>query len=300
MSTGSASNTRRTQTRRVMRMGLSVGLPGISRTNGGALEGGACASTGAFGSVETLPCESIDNTFERMKKRKKRLKNSEHRELSMAAVMAAAEFLFVTQGYAGTTTERIGDLAGLTKGSVYFYYGSKEGVLLELLNRVHANVLKPYVQLLQDGDLSPVERITRYLEMAGKVALGHPGSMLLPIVVSIEMAGTESEAARRVKAGYNRIAKEVQNVLELGQASGVFRSDLSSGDMARLLISTGDGIMLECLRQNLRIDVHRLVRTLQAVVLSGLQLASELPRDVDVADGPSVIDVLRGNLQDHE
>jgi AcrR family transcriptional regulator len=253
----------------------------------------------AFEPSDPLPRPLSDTTFEHMKKRKKQLTNSEHRELSMAAVLAAAEFLFVTQGYNGTTTERIGKLAGLTKGSVYFYYGNKEGVLLELLNRVQANVLEPYVQLLQDKGLSPVERMTRYLEMTGKVALEHPGSMLLPIVVSIELAGTESEAGRRVKAGYNRIAKEIRNVLELGQASGAFRSDLSSGDMARLLISTCDGMMLECLRQNLRIHVHRLVRALQAVVLSGLQLASEAPRDIDVADGPSVINVLRGNLQDH-
>ncbi|MDE5447069.1 TetR family transcriptional regulator [Bradyrhizobium sp. CSA207] len=280
-------------------MGISTGLPGISHPNGGALEGGACAFTGAFGSVDTLPCESTDNTFERMKKRKKRLTNSEHRELSMAAVMAAAEFLFVTQGYTGTTTERIGELAGLTKGSVYFYYGSKEGVLLELLNRVRANVLVPYVQLLRDESRSPVERMTRFLEMTGKVALEHPGSMLLPIVVSIELAGTESEAGRRVKAGYNRIAKEVERVLELGQSSGAFRSDLSSGDMARLLIAASDGMMLECLRQNLRVHVQRLVRALQAVVLSGLELVSESPRDIDVADGPSVISVLRGNLHDH-
>jgi len=279
-------------------MSISAGLRQTSHAMHRPSESSVLRPAVAFGTSDALPRESSGNTFERMKKRKKRLTNSEHRELSMAAVLAAAEFLFVTQGYTGTTTERIGELAGLTKGSVYFYYGSKEGVLLELLNRVHANVLKPYVQLLQDSDLSPVERMTKYLEMAGKVALEHPGSMLLPIVVSIEMAGTESEAARRVKAGYNRIAIEVRNVLELGQASGVFRSDLSSGDMARLLISTGDGIMLECLRQNLRIEVHRLVRTGQAVILSGLQLASELPRDVDVADGPSVIDVLRGNLQD--
>ncbi|MEH2503304.1 AcrR family transcriptional regulator [Bradyrhizobium sp. AZCC 1578] len=235
-----------------------------------------------------------------MKKRKKRLTNSEHRELSMAAVLAAAEFLFVTQGYTGTTTERIGELAGLTKGSVYFYYGTKEGVLLELLNRVRANVLIPYVQLLRDDSRSPVERMTGLLERTGKIALEHPGSMLLPIVVSIELAGTESEAARRVSAGYNRVAEEIRKVLELGQASGAFRSDLSSADMARLLIAAADGMMLECLRQNLRVHVHRLTRALQAVVLSGLQHASGAPRDIDVADGPSVIDVLRGNLQDYE
>src|SRR6266700_1425112 len=281
-------------------MSISGGLPKFGGVTTSSVEWRSHMTIPKSEDAKALPCDPSANSFERMKQRKKRLTNSEHREISMAAVLSAAEFLFVTQGYNATTTERIGELAGLTKGTVYFYYGSKEGVLLELLNRVHANVLKPYVQLLQDSELSPVERITRYLEMAGKVALGHPGSMLLPIVVSIEMAGTESEAARRVKAGYNRIAKEVRNVLQLGQASGVFRSDLSSGDMARLLISTGDGIMLECLRQNLRIDVHRLVRALQAVILSGLQLASELPRDVDAADGPSVIDVLRGNLRDHE
>ncbi|UVO38278.1 TetR/AcrR family transcriptional regulator [Bradyrhizobium arachidis] len=282
-----------------MSMCISAALSEVLDARHGSGERSERASSGALGLHEALPRESSDNTFERMKKRKKRLTNSEHRELSMSAVLAAAEFLFVTQGYNGTTTEQIGQLADLTKGSVYFYYGNKEGVLLELLNRVQANVMEPYLQILQDDRLSPVERMTKYLERAGEVALDHPGSMLLPIVVSIEMAGTESEAARRVKAGYNRIAREVRNVLELGQSSGVFRSDLSSSDMARLLISTGDGIMLECLRQNLRIDVHRLVRTLKAVVLTGLQIASEMPSDIEADDGPSVIDVLRGNLRDH-
>jgi AcrR family transcriptional regulator len=280
-------------------MSVSAELSQISQAMSGLSGSQPPSMSVAFAPSDPLPRESSDNTFERMKKRKKRLTNSEHRELSMAAVLAAAEFLFVTQGYNGTTTEKIGELAGLTKGSIYFYYGNKEGVLLELLNRVQAHVMEPYVRLLRDDDHSPIERMTRFLEMTGKVALEHPGSMLLPIVVSIELAGTDSEAGRRVKAGYNRIAREIQKVLELGQASGAFRSDLGSSDMARLLIATCDGMMLECLRQNLSIHVHRLVRALQAVVLSGLQVASELPRDIDVPDGLSVIDVLRGNLQDN-
>lgn len=281
-------------------MGFSDELPKIGGVLTSSVE---CKSQMVIPESEpakALPCDLSANSFERMKQRKKRLTNSEHREISMAAVLSAAEFLFVTQGYNGTTTEKIGELAGLTKGSVYFYYGTKEGVLLELLKRVHANILIPTVRLLRDDSCSPVERITGFLEMTGKTALEHPGSMLLPILVSIELAGTESEAARRVSAGYNRIAEEIRNVLELGQASEAFRSDLSSGDMARLLISICDGMMLECLRQNLRIDVQRLVRALRAVILTGLQGASVSPLDLDVMDGPSVLDVLSGNLQDHE
>jgi AcrR family transcriptional regulator len=277
-------------------MGISGGLPKLDRVLTNSVEWRSDMAVSKSEYAKASPRDLSANGFER----KKRLSNSEHREISMAAVLSAAEFLFVTQGYNGTTTEKIGELSGLTKSSVYFYYGSKEGVLLELLNRVRANVLIPYVQLLRDDSRSPVERLTKLLERTGKIALEHPGSMLLPIVVSIELAGAESEAARRVNAGYNRVAEEVRKVLELGQASGAFRSDLSSGDMARLLIAAADGMMLECLRQNLRVHVHRLTCALQAVVLSGLQLASEAPRDIDIADGPSVIDVLRGNLQDYE
>jgi len=247
--------------------------------------------------AEALPCYESANSVQRMKQRKKRLTNCEHREISMAAVLAAAEFLFVTQGYNATTTEKIGELAGLTKGSVYFYYGSKEGVLLELLKRVHANVLVPCVKLLRDTERTPVELMSSFLESTARVALEHPGSMLLPIVVSIEFAGSESAAARDVRAGYDRIAKEIRRVLELGQASGVFRSDLSSGDLARLLISIGDGIMLECLRQNLGVQVRRLVRAMRAVILSGLQGTAVSPLDIEVVDGPSVLDVLNRNLK---
>lgn len=281
-------------------MGISGELPKWRGVTTGSVEWMSHMAIPESEDAKALPCDLSANSFERMKQRKKRLTNSEHREISMAAVLSAAEFLFVTQGYTGTTTERIGELSGLTKGSVYFYYGTKEGVLLELLNRVRANVLIPYVQLLRDDSRSPVERMTGLLERAGEIALVHPGSMLLPIVVSIELAGTESEAARRVSAGYNRVAEEIQRVLDLGQASGAFRSDLSSADMARLLIATADGMMLECLRQNLGVHVHRLTRALQAVVLSGLRYASGAPGDIDVADGPSVIDVLRGNLRDYE
>jgi AcrR family transcriptional regulator len=236
------------------------------------------------------------DSFVGMGKRRQKLTNSEHREKSVADVLSAAEFLFVTRGYNGTTTERIGELAGLTKGSVYFYFKNKEGVLLELLHRVRENVLVPYVERLRDTRLSPAERIDAFLEYSGRIAAEQPGSMLLPIVVSIEHAGTNSEAEKRVKAGYNRVAKEVERVIQLGQSSAAFRSDLNSKDLARFLIATTDGIMLECLRQNLRVHVDQLVHTVQAMVLSGLGRAVRKKTKHKLADGPSVLELLRQRL----
>lgn len=56
---------------------------------------------------------------------------------SRAAVIDAAQTLFLREGYAGTTMEQIAALAGLTKRTVYNNYGDKDA----LFTRIVADVL---------------------------------------------------------------------------------------------------------------------------------------------------------------
>jgi TetR/AcrR family transcriptional repressor of nem operon len=226
--------------------------------------------------------------------------NKEHRESSIAAMLAAAEYLFVTRGYNATTTEQIGRLAGLTKGAVYFYFTDKEGVLLELLSRVREAVMMPLRRRLRNVDQSPTERMAGFLEFGGSLSRRSPGSMLLPIVVSIEFAGSGSIVESRVKAGYRKVREELQDVLELGQKLGEFRNDLSADEMSRALIATNDGLMLECLRNDLALHVDRLVATLNAIILSGISRTAQTDRETvciaDTEDTISVIDVMRSRF----
>ncbi len=230
-----------------------------------------------------------------------RITKKEQREISITAVLAAAEYLFLTRGYNGTTTAEIGTVAGLTKGAVYFYFQDKEAILLELLKGVRESVLVPIRERLRDKKLSPARRISALLEHGGQIAAENPGSMLLPIVVSIEFAGTNSPAEQRVKAGYRKVAEEVQRVLEEGQATGEIRADLTADAMARALIATNDGLMLECLRGDLEVQVGNLVATLNGIVHAGIgreasghSLSKAQPKSTPSA---RVIDVLKARLQ---
>lgn len=229
-----------------------------------------------------------------------RLTNREHREKSIAAVLGAAEYLFVTRGYNATTTEQIGKLAGLTKGAVYFYFSDKEAVLLELLSRVREVVMMPLRRLLRNNERSPTERLADFLKFGGWLSKEAPGSMLLPIVVSIEFAGSDSIAESRVKAGYRKVREELCDVLELGQQTGEFRADMSADEMSRALIATNDGLMLECLRNDLSLQVDRLVATLNAIVLSGISHRAQgritAQAVLDPTSTMSVIDVMRSRL----
>ena len=79
----------------------------------------------------------------------------EQREASLEKLLSAARHLFVSKGYASTTLEEIAAAVGMTKGSVYFYFGSKEAVLLELLNQAEQIVIDPVLKSAREFGRQP-------------------------------------------------------------------------------------------------------------------------------------------------
>ncbi|TMK57248.1 MAG: helix-turn-helix transcriptional regulator, partial [Actinobacteria bacterium] len=62
-------------------------------------------------------------------------KVSTARSAAEAALLDAAERLLVEVGYAGITTRRLAEEAGLNHGLVHYYFGSIENVLVRTLER---------------------------------------------------------------------------------------------------------------------------------------------------------------------
>lgn len=56
------------------------------------------------------------------------------REQTRARLLAATIELFATSGYAGTSIDEIADLAGVSKGSVFYNFGSKEDLFESALH----------------------------------------------------------------------------------------------------------------------------------------------------------------------
>jgi AcrR family transcriptional regulator len=61
---------------------------------------------------------------------------SEARQQATTALMDAAERLLFEFGYAGVTTRRVAEEAGVKHGLVHYYFGSMEELLTQTLERV--------------------------------------------------------------------------------------------------------------------------------------------------------------------
>jgi TetR/AcrR family transcriptional regulator len=76
-------------------------------------------------------------------------------------VLEAATCLFTQRGYAATTVREIVEAARVTKPSLYYYFGNKEGIYLEIVQEAADEMYRLVAQVAQfEGDAR--ERILRF------------------------------------------------------------------------------------------------------------------------------------------
>ncbi|HEX7580155.1 MAG TPA: TetR/AcrR family transcriptional regulator [Thermoanaerobaculia bacterium] len=76
-------------------------------------------------------------------------------------LLAAAIDLFTARGYAATSVREIVEHAGLTKPALYYYFGSKESIYLEILQEIRVRMDEALSRLSSEKGNSR-ERLTRF------------------------------------------------------------------------------------------------------------------------------------------
>jgi len=80
-----------------------------------------------------------------------------------ANILSAAETLFSELGYEGTSTRQIAKESGANMSMINYYFGSKEGVFLEIMNK---RLLEFNVQLtsINEERISSLEKLMQIIE----------------------------------------------------------------------------------------------------------------------------------------
>lgn len=198
-------------------------------------------------------------------------KKKEQRLASTQRLLDSALHLFVSQGYRSTNLEQIAGDAKLSKGAVYFYFGSKEAVLLELLKRVQAIVVDEALQTAWTAGPKAADQIVAFLHHQAKLGVTHRDEVLLLILMSLEFGATNGAVSKVTHTIYQRLYAFVEKIIRAGRASGELRTDLSPRELASIIMANHDGTFLEWYRRSGSLRGTALVRALREVVLSGVK-----------------------------
>jgi AcrR family transcriptional regulator len=142
--------------------------------------------------------------------------------LTRVAVLDAAERLFAARGYRGTSLEEIGREAGLSRGTPGYFFGSKQRLYAEVLDRIltRAQATLAAVRARTQDASMPVP------ELLEQIVTAHLGVLTAePTLVRLIQWETLEGQGRILGAIGTQAHSFVELIRRLGTASGVGEID---------------------------------------------------------------------------
>ena len=149
-------------------------------------------------------------------------------------ILAVARQEFAENGLSGARVDSIAARTQTTKRMIYYYFGSKEGLYLAVLEKVYSDI-RSVEQDLDLASLTPIDAVRRMIEFTFDYEEAHPDFIRL---VSIENIHHGRHIAQSDKLRGQNLAMlgTLAAILKRGQKEGVFRSDVDAVDL-HLMIS---------------------------------------------------------------
>lgn len=152
-----------------------------------------------------------------------------------AELLEAALDAFVAKGFAATRMEDIARRAGVSKGTIYLYYASKEAIFEALVRRNIIPRVEAAEAMLAASGLPPEAQLRSLLEFIGK-ATSDPRVAAVPKLVLAE-AGNFPDMARFYRREVvGRGLALLEGILQRGMEAGAFKR-LDTRATARLFLA---------------------------------------------------------------
>jgi AcrR family transcriptional regulator len=153
-------------------------------------------------------------------------------ERTQAAILAAATQEFARHGLGGARVDRIAARARTNKRMLYYYFGSKDGLFLAVLEAAYARI-RSAEKALSLLDVPPEEGVRRLVRFTWSYYLDNPEFLTLLNSENLHRA-QHLKRSRDVRAMNSPLIETLGEVLRRGRRSGAFRAGV---DALQLYIS---------------------------------------------------------------
>ncbi|MDP2817802.1 MAG: TetR/AcrR family transcriptional regulator [Polaromonas sp.] len=152
-------------------------------------------------------------------------------------ILRAATKVFARYGYDGGSVEKISRSAKSFDRMIYYYFGSKEGLFIEVLEDMYRRMNDAELKLTLDL-AQPVESLKDVINFVVSYYSKNPEFITLLNTENLHRGKHISKSARAREYSSPAIAI-IRQLLESGASQGVFRADVSARNVYLLIAATG-------------------------------------------------------------
>jgi len=191
------------------------------------------------------------------------------KELREKQIKEAALRLFSEKGFHNTTITQISEAADLGKGTIYWYWKSKEELAFSLVE----DMLRDFLALIErarDAEGPVAGRLERMVAEVAELYYRETEYLRLLWKFRVDRSYIFSEDyTNRVASYYVRIREALGNMLEQGIKSGEFRK-MDSKRMAFILLGIAEGLELEWLENEEELSMREALVEAMGIVFSSI------------------------------
>ena len=173
--------------------------------------------------------------------------------------------MFLEKGFAGVSLNEVIKEVGLTKGGFYYYFKSKEELLLKVIDHFLFSFLDKRLTILKETPGSAEEKIKRFfhgiLNFEKILREGLNGvSVDFRSFYLLLMEGVKrfKPLNRQHKIFHENMRETIRDILEEGKRQGDVSGDIDSLEMAYHIVACGEGLLLQWVA-NPHMDVERII-----------------------------------------
>jgi TetR/AcrR family transcriptional repressor of nem operon len=161
-------------------------------------------------------------------------------------ILTAASHLISVKGYNHTSLDEILRVSGVGKGNFYYYFKSKEklgfAILDLIIQRFVTGVVEPS---FSDGDLTPLERVHRFLDRVLDVQKKRNCIGGCPMGnLASELSDVHEGFRQRLVQIFATWRENLGEAFRQGQADGNFRQDFDPERLAHFFVAGLEGGIL--------------------------------------------------------
>ncbi|ABE46388.1 TetR/AcrR family transcriptional regulator [Polaromonas sp. JS666] len=148
---------------------------------------------------------------------------------TMAGILEVATAEFANKGLSGARIDEIAAATRTSKRMIYYYFGSKEGLYVAVLEESYRR-MRSIEAGLHLEDLPPEQALRRLVEFTFDHHLGNPDYIRLVMTENMERGAYLAQSKSIQELNVPAI-QAIRNLYERGVASGVFRPGLDPVDI---------------------------------------------------------------------
>ncbi|WP_287153817.1 TetR/AcrR family transcriptional regulator [Candidatus Solincola tengchongensis] len=184
-------------------------------------------------------------------------------------IKEAALKLFSQKGFHNTTVTEISEAAGLGKGTIYWYWKSKEELAFSLVE----DMLSAFLRLLEEAvgwEGAFREKFDRLLdEVTALYRVEKEHCRLLWKFRADRHYIFDQEYVSKVTSYYLRMRKAIADLVEQGMEEGALRRE-DPGKLALAMLGAAEGLELEWLENEEHFDIGEGLKLVFGAMLDGL------------------------------